>query len=268
MVTGSTLATSRGGGKVHDLQFVAGAEVVEDGVEEEAVKLRLGQRVGAFELDRVLRGQHEKGRGQRIYVASHGAGSFLHGFEQGGLCLWRGAVDLVGKQDVAKDRALDEGPLTMTGGEIFLDDVGAGDVGGHQVRRELDAPERQAKGLRNGAHHQRLGRAGQAGDQAMPADKERDQDLVQNIVLADDHLAHLGQDAVADRVEAVDALLQLGCVLAKFRGRNHRQFPSSRLRGFSKGGPTYVCEIPHLPKEGRYGAPPVGGSTGSPTTNG
>ena len=52
------------------------------------------------------------------------------------------------------------------------------------------------------------------------------------IVLADDHLAHLGEDAIADRVEAVDALLQLGCVLAKFRDRNHRLFPSSRLQGF------------------------------------
>ena len=98
--------------------------------------------------------------------------------------------------------------------------------------RELDAPERQAERLRNGAHHQRLGGAGQAGDQAMPTDKERGKDLVQHIFLADDYLAHLGEDAITDRIEPFDALLQLGCVLAKFRERDHRQFPSSRLHGF------------------------------------
>jgi len=81
---GFDLGHARGGGKVHHFQFVAGAEVVEDGVEEEAVKLRLRQRVCSFELDWVLGGQHEKGRGQRIYMASHSAGAFLHGFEQGG----------------------------------------------------------------------------------------------------------------------------------------------------------------------------------------
>jgi len=70
-------------------------------------------------------------------------------------------------------------------------------------------------------------RTRQAGDQAMPTDKQCDKDLVENIVLADDHLAYLGQDAIADSMEPVDALLQLSCVLAKFRERDHRQFPSS-----------------------------------------
>jgi hypothetical protein len=39
----------------------------------------------------------------------------LHGFEQGGLGLGRGAVDLVGEQQVAEDRALDESELALTG---------------------------------------------------------------------------------------------------------------------------------------------------------
>jgi hypothetical protein len=64
----------------------------------------------------------------------------------------------------------------------------------------------------------------------MSTDKQRGEDLIQHILLANDHLAHLGKDAFADRMEPFDAMLQLGCVLAKFRERYHRQFPSSRLR--------------------------------------
>ncbi len=79
----------------------------------------------------------------------------------------------------------------MAGGGIFFDDVRAGDVGGHQVRRELDALEVQAERLRDGAHHQRLRRAGQAGDQAMAADEQRDENLVEHFLLADDDLADL-----------------------------------------------------------------------------
>src|ERR1700691_4662664 len=187
-------------GKVHYLEFVAGAEVVEDGVEEEAVELLLGQRVSAFELNRILRCQHEKRRGQGINVAAHGAGAFLHGFEQCCLGLWRRAIDLVGQHDVAKDRALDEGPLTMSRGEVFFNNVRARNVRGHQVRRELDAPERQAQRLRNGAHHQRLGGAGQTGDQAMPTDEEGGKDLVQHLLRADNYLAHLGENAITDRI--------------------------------------------------------------------
>ena len=65
-----------------------------------------------------------------------------------------------------------EGPAAVAGGGILFDDVRAGDVRGHQVGRELDALEDQAQRLRDGADHQRLGRAGQAGDQAVAADKQ------------------------------------------------------------------------------------------------
>ena len=39
---GVDLGGARGGGQVDDLQFVLGAQVVEDGVEEEAIELRFG----------------------------------------------------------------------------------------------------------------------------------------------------------------------------------------------------------------------------------
>src|SRR5580700_6606015 len=60
---GVDMGDARGRGKVHNFYFVFGAQVIENGIEEKAVELRFGQRVGAFELDGVLRGQDEKGRG-------------------------------------------------------------------------------------------------------------------------------------------------------------------------------------------------------------
>ena len=185
------LRDARGGGQVDHFHFVVRAQVIEHGVEQEAVELRFGQRIGAFELDRVLRGQHEERRRQLVLMAAHGAGKLLHGFEQRRLRLGRRAVDFVGQQDVAEDRAGHEGPAAMAGGGILLDDVGAGDVGRHQVRRELDALELQAERLRDGAHHQRLRGAGKTGDQAMAADEERGENLIEHLLLADDDLPHL-----------------------------------------------------------------------------
>ena len=105
----------------------------------------------------------------------------------------------VGQQNVAEERTGDERPAAVAGGRVLLDDVGAGDVGGHQVRRELDALEHQAQRLRDGAHQQRLGRAGQAGDQAVAADEQRGEDLVDDLLLADDHFLHLPDDAGRER---------------------------------------------------------------------
>ncbi len=86
--------------------------------------------------------------------------------------------------------------------EVFFNDVGAGDVGRHQVGRELDAAELEAERVGDGAHHQRLRRARHAGQQAMAADEERDQDLVEHFLLADDHFAHLLEDLLAHRSES------------------------------------------------------------------
>ncbi len=43
----------------------------------------------------------------------------------------------------------------------------------------------------------------------MTADEQRDQDLIQDLVLADDDLADLAQDALADGVKALHSLLQV-----------------------------------------------------------
>ena len=88
----------------HDLLFLGVGRVIDLDQEQEAVELGLGQRVGAFLLDRVLRGQHEERVLHRVVGAADGRLAFLHRFEQGGLRLGRRAVDLVGQHDVGEDR--------------------------------------------------------------------------------------------------------------------------------------------------------------------
>ena len=106
---------------------------------EEAVHLRLGQRVGALLLDGVLgRHDHEERR-QLVGRARHGDLPLLHGLEQRRLDLGRRAVDLVGQHDVGEDRPrLEDEAFGRLLAEVHLR---AGDVGRQQVGGELDPAE-------------------------------------------------------------------------------------------------------------------------------
>jgi len=83
-----------------------------------------------------------------------------------------GAVDLVGEEDVGEDRAADEAELALAGLGL-VEDHRAGDVGRHEVRRELDALERHVEDLADGADHEGLGQAGDADEEAVAAGEER-----------------------------------------------------------------------------------------------
>ena len=64
-------------------------------------------------FDRVLRGDHQKRLRQRVRVRVDRDLAFVHGFEQRGLRLGRGAVDFVGQQHVGEDRAALEFELLL-----------------------------------------------------------------------------------------------------------------------------------------------------------
>ena len=87
---------------------------------QEAVHLRLGQRERALVLDGVLRRQDQEGPGQH---ARHPIGCDLalaHGLQQGRLRARRGAVNLIGQQDVDEGRAgaeLEVTPLLVIDGD-------------------------------------------------------------------------------------------------------------------------------------------------------
>ena len=78
---------------------------------EEAVELRLGQRVRALVLDRVLRREHEERVRQRLRPALDRHLPLLHRLQQRGLRLRRRAVDLVGEQHVREHRPAPERQL-------------------------------------------------------------------------------------------------------------------------------------------------------------
>ena len=74
---------------------------------------------------------------------------------------------------------------------VFVQHVGAGDVRGHQVGRELNPLEADVENAGQRADHQRLGQARHALQQAMAAGEDRGEDLLDDLVLADDHLLQL-----------------------------------------------------------------------------
>ena len=82
----------------------------------------------------------------------------LHGFQQRGLGLRRRAIDFIGQQNIGKDRTFDElHPSQAVAG--FFQDLRAGDIRRHQVRRELNSLKLEMKDLGDRADQQRLGQS-------------------------------------------------------------------------------------------------------------
>ncbi len=187
-----------------DRQLLGLGRVVDADHEHEAVELRLGQRIRPLLLDRVLRGEHEEGLRQRVAVAADGDLLLLHRFEEGCLGLRRRAVDLVGQHDVGKHRAGQEPELAGAGCLILLDHLGARDVGRHQVRRELHAAELEAERVGQRADEQRLRQARHAFQDAVTPGEQGDEQLLDHVLLADNHLAKLSGEPAVRVAEALD----------------------------------------------------------------
>ena len=66
---------------MHDLAQLIGLGRNDHDLEQEAIHLRLGQRVGALELDGILRRQHDVGRIKAVSLAKHRDLALLHRFE-------------------------------------------------------------------------------------------------------------------------------------------------------------------------------------------
>ena len=117
---------------------------------QEAVELRLRQRVRAMVLDRVLRRQHHERRRQRVRVVIHGDLRFVHRFQERRLGLRGGAVDFVGDDDIGEDRAgLEFEALRGRVEYADADDVAGQQVGWNWMRWKVQWNER-ASGMREG----------------------------------------------------------------------------------------------------------------------
>ena len=119
-------------------------------------------------LDGVLGGEHEERLGQRERLAADRHLALLHRLEQRALHFGRRSVDLVGQQDVGEDRARLHGEVAGA----LVEDLGADEVGGEQVGRELHPPERARHRRGEGADGEGLGKSGHAFEQHVAVGQE------------------------------------------------------------------------------------------------
>ena len=113
----------------------------------------------------------------------------LHHLEQRRLHLRRRAVDLVGEQEVAEDRA----ELGLELGAVGPVDARADEIRRDEVGRELHALERAAEHGRGRLDRERLREPGHALDQHVPAGEQADEHPLEHLLLAGDHAPDLEQ---------------------------------------------------------------------------
>ncbi len=94
--------------RIENREFSLTAGISERQSEQESIELTLGQSIGAFLLDRVLRCNHHERRTQRVASTFNRYLPFFHCFEQCGLGLWRRTIDFIGQHDVGEQRARPE----------------------------------------------------------------------------------------------------------------------------------------------------------------
>ena len=176
-------------GPLDDHELLGRAGVADEDLHHEPVDLRLGQRIGALGLDRVLGGHDQERPGHAVGLPADGHLLLLHHLQQRALHLGRRPVDLVGQQQVGEHRP--ERDLELAAALVV--DPGADEVGRHQVGGELDPVELPADRPGERLHGQRLGQAGHALDEDVPAGQQRDQQPLEQHVLADDGLLDLVQ---------------------------------------------------------------------------
>ena len=169
-----------------------GARVADEHLHHEPVDLRLGQRVGALGLDRVLGRQDEERARDLEGLAPDRHLPLLHDLEQRALDLGGRAVDLVGEEEVGEDRAERRPELAR----LLVVDPRADQVGRDEVGRELDALELAADRLGQRLDRHRLGKARDALDEDVAAGEQRDDQPLQQVVLADDDLLDLVEQAL------------------------------------------------------------------------
>ena len=156
-------------------------------LEQKTVELRFGQRISAFKVDGILRGENSEPSGQRPRDAVAGHLALFHAFQQRGLGAGWHAVDFVDQQQVGEDRAGVKGECIRARSE----DGGAQNVGGHQVGRSLHALEAEPQQPAHRFHDQRLGDAGHAFEQRMPLREHGHQNFADHLVLPCDHASQL-----------------------------------------------------------------------------
>lgn len=178
------------------LDLVFFAWVAEADPHDESVKLRFGKGISALVIDGVLGGDHEKRRGEGVRCAVDRHLSFVHGLKKSGLCTRRGAVDLVGKQEVMEDRALVE----MKGAVFGIEDRGAEDIGRKEIGGKLNAGKVEMEGLGEGFGQCGFADPGDIFEQDVSSAEDAKDGQLDAFALGEDDTADRGEDITQGRL--------------------------------------------------------------------
>jgi hypothetical protein len=138
-------------------------------------------------------------------------------------------VRLISSARIRSQHDLHEAEHPRAARPVFFEDLGAGDVARHEVRRELDAGEPEAQGLGHRGDDERLGQTGHAFQQRVASREDRGQDAVDDLLLTHDLMAHLLEQPLAGLRQVRELLdVVLGC-LSRIQ-RHRRPLARSRLR--------------------------------------
>ena len=170
--------------------FLRGADIAEAEPDAEAIHLRLGQRIGAGLLHRILGGDDEIGLRQQSPLAIDRHLRLGHGFEQRGLGARRGAIDFVGKQHMGEHRTF----VKAEGLGLRVEDGDADDVAGQQVGSELHARKTRLDRARERLGQRRLAGAGIIVEQRMQTGDPGGNDLAYVGILPVQHGGKTGRD--------------------------------------------------------------------------
>ena len=135
--------------------------------------------------------EHVERPRQIVALAGDGHVILLHRLQERRLRARAGAVHFVGEQELGEHRPLDETERALAG-VAFLQHLGAENVGGHQVRRELDAPRLEPEHGAQRVHELGLRETRHADQQGVAAGQDGDQREIDHLLLPEDHGADRG----------------------------------------------------------------------------
>ena len=124
----------------------------------------------------------------------------MHGFKHGALRLWCCTINFVGKHNLRKERTLAK--LKVATGWRLHHNGGAGDIGRHEIRSELDAPKFQLQRLRQTANQQSLAKPRHSFQERMATSKEAHQDAIDDFFVTNDRFLYLFFDAIVVGAES------------------------------------------------------------------
>lgn len=167
-----------------------------------------GEGVCSLHFERVLRGHDEERTVEEVCFTRDCDRFFLHRLEQGGLCFGGGSVDFVGEDEIGEERTgLEfESFPTLVG---FHHDIGADHIGGHEIGGELDALEFEVERVGEGTDEEGFAEARHAFEEDVSPRDERGERAVDDLVLADDHLADFASEGFEIGSKLIEALFDL-----------------------------------------------------------